>query len=393
MIKKEIKLKRFKNALVFIPCNVSWNWSTDYINQTAIELAKKNNVVFCYLHADIATWPDAIKNLKDFFLLKEYKRNIYLYKPVHFIPLRRFKLVNHLNYLINIYLSKLICWFLKLNFKLKKNVFWIFDPNMVTFFDSFKKNSFLVYDCLDFFAVGDKEFISTTNKNEENLSKIADLVVANSKVLLNHVKKYRKEVFLVPQGFRSREFKIDKNKMIDLKLKYPVIGFIGGINNRLDVRIISPLVKNNPNWNFVLWGPIQKDINTGSDRLSKINAILKSPNVTWGESKDKAEIPGIISQFDIGVIPYDISQDFNKYCYPMKLFEFFHLGKPVVSTAIEELKRFSDLVSIANTTNEWQAVLSRYIKNKLQPSHVKKMKRLAELNSWENKIKAIEDCL
>ena len=77
----------------------------------------------------------------------------------------------------------------------------------------------------------------------------------------------------------------------------------------------------------------------------------------------------------------------------MKLFEYFHMGVPVVSTPIEELARFPKYVKIGLTANEW----GKHIKEILTKPWPKKYKydqrRLAVKNSWKNKIDEISKFL
>jgi hypothetical protein len=386
---REFLEKMTDKNIIIIPFNVSWNWSTDYLNQTAFELAKLGYVVVCYLHADTLYLKDFLNFKKRPKFLQRYSRNIYIITPRFLIPLRRFKFIESINVNLNVILLRLITEVIYITQKCKNKIFWLFDPNLLSIYYFFSKKYYLLYDCVDFFAVGSKEEIQRTNQCEKKLCKNADLVVANSKVLQKNLQKYRLNVPLIPQGFRADNFKVIKNKYIDLNLKKPVIGFVGGINNRLDTSILLPLIKNNPKWNFVLWGPIQKDFNTGSDRSGQISQILNLPNVKTGESRDKQEIPGLVSQFDVGIIPYDISQDFNKYCYPMKLFEYFYLGKPIVSTGIYELKRFPGLVMIGKNYKEWQIILENLLDRKWPTENIKNQLKFAVENSWENKVSMI----
>lgn len=379
--------------IIVIPFNVPWNWSTDYLNQTAFELSKKGDIVVCYLWGDVEFIKEMVISGKYPRLVSKYSKNIYLVNPIYFIPFRRFKFMADLNSVVNILFLRIFVEVISSIKKCKKKIFWIFDPNLTYIYKYFGYKYFLLYDCVDFFAVGNKKKVEITKRNEQQLCCKADLVVANSQVLQRHLQKYRKNVGLVPQGFRLKEFKIKSEKYINLNIQHPVVGFVGGINNRLDISILLPLIKNNPRWNFVIWGSIQKNISTGDNRFNLIKKILKLPNVYSGESIDKEEIPGIISQFDVGMIPYDISQDFNKYCYPMKLFEFFYLGKPVISTNIIELKRFPKLVKIGNDYREWERIIKYTLSKKWSEQNIEDQVKLAKLNSWENKIVKINQLL
>lgn len=375
--------------IIVIPFNIPWVWSTDYLNQTAFELAKKGCIVVCYLWGDIIFLRDIFKFNKFRKIVRKYSENIYIVTPAFIIPFRRFKYIENLNSSLNLVFLRVLTEIISIYRKCSKKIFWIFDPNLLFIFKFFNKNYYLLYDCVDYFSVGNKKFITQTNKNEKVLAQKADLVVANSQVLQQHLSKYRKNIPLVPQGFRIDGFVVNKNKYIDLKLKHPVIGYVGGINNRLDTTLLLNLIKRNPKWNFVLWGPYQKDLSTGSNRFKEIKEILKLTNVTTGTSIDKDEIPGIIEQFDAGMIPYDISQNFNRYCYPMKLFEFFYLGKPIVSTEILELHRFPDLVKIGKNYQEWQDIIEDLLTKKWPKSKIDNEIRYAKENGWQKKIEMI----
>lgn len=383
-------MRLMNKRIVVIPFNVPWQWSTDYLNQTAYELAKMGNVAVCYLVAE--SWNLFAKNkgARPKFIYK-HSNNLYIMNPYFLIPFRRFDIVEKINSYINIFLLRIITEYLSIVEKCEQKIFWIFDPNLIQMYNFFGRNYYLLYDCVDFFAIGSKDEVKKTNKNERELCTKANLVAANSKVLLNHVKKYRKDAVLVPQGFRIDGFKVVKKKYIDLKLKSPVIGFVGGINDRLDLSILYPLIKNNPKWNFVLWGPVQMRDKISDIYWDKLQRILKMPNVTYGTSSDKEEIPGLVTQFDICMIPYDISQDFNKYCYPMKLFEYFYLGKPVISTDIIELRRFPDLVPIKHTYIQWEKAIKDILSKKWPTENINKELQLSKENSWENKVSQIVD--
>jgi len=374
-----------KNHTIVIPFNLPWEWSTDYTNQTAYILSKKNTVV-CYMWSEALSIKEYLQKGKIPKIIVRHSKNLYLYYPLYLFPLRRFKFVSALNADFNIFWLKLFINYFEITRHFKKKIVWIFYPNLVTISEKLGKKYFTIFDCVDFFAVGTSAEKKEIIENERKLLKYADLVVANSKVLRKYLKKNRKDVNLVPQGFRLESFEKKIKKTKKLNTKGPIIGFVGAVNYRIDYSLLIRLAKRYPNWNFVLWGPVSEKERVGKITWRKMQTLLRLPNVIHGCSENKEEIPGIISQFDIGMIPYDDTLDFNKNCYPMKLFEYFYLGKPVVSTPIEELKRFPKFIKIGKTANEWGWIIKDLLSKPWPKEYKAKQKNAAEENSWEEKI-------
>ncbi len=378
--------------LIIIPFNIPWDWPTDYTNQTALELSKQGHFVICNLIFEGLSLKEMFVKNDFYFPLKFVSKNVLIFRPIYIIPFRSNRFIEKLNIDIANYFLRLLAEIIYLFHKMDKKVIWIFDPNLYFLYKYFN-NFLLLYDCIDYFAVGTKKNIKITTRNERAICRKAYLVVANSNVLKKYLEKYRLDVKLVPQGFRLNSFKNLNFKKIPSELiikkkNRPLIGFVGGVNYRIDFKLIYLLAKKQQGWDFVLWGPILDKDKFKSYQMAYYQKLLKLKNVIFGES-NKENIPFIISQFNLGIIPYAVSDNFTKYCYPMKLFEYFYMEKPVVSSDIVELQCFTDYIKIAKNLFEWQKFIKTILKNKTVPHYFKKGKRLAEKNSWQNKIKAI----
>ena len=375
-----------QNRIIIIPFNLPWVWTTDYTNQTAKILSKKN-IVICFLWEDALSIKQYITFRKKPEFLRHHSKNIFLYSPVHVIPFRRFKLITNLNLLVNVMIVKLLIDIIARKFGRKRKIAWIFHPNFHYFSRLLGRKYVIVYDCIDFFAMGSREEKLEIANNEQNLVQKADLVVANSKVLRKHLLKYRKDAHLVPQGFRLDQYLKYKNNK-KAKREKPLIGYIGAVNYRIAYNLLIQLAKRNPKWNFIVSGPILEKEKITKEQSREMGTLFNLPNVRY-ELRNKKEMPQIISEFDIAMIPYDIFQDFNKYCYPMKLFEYFYLGKPVVTTPIEELKRFPKFVKIGKTAEEWEWNIKNLLSKPWPIRYKRRQRKLARENSWQNKIEKI----
>jgi hypothetical protein len=75
----------------------------------------------------------------------------------------------------------------------------------------------------------------------------------------------------------------------------------------------------------------------------------------------------------------------------MKIFEYFYLGKAVISTSILELKlkKFNRFIKIADNVEGWETAIKQLLAESLSFEQEKKLKQLAIDNSWQNKIDKI----
>lgn len=389
-------IEKNNKYIYLIPFNLPWDWSTDYTNQTAFELSK-TDVVVCYMLGEVKSIKEYIYSKRVPKLYKKHSDNIYFFYPILLIPLRRFRFIYNLNILLSLFLLKIFILLIGISNNISKKILWNFDPIFENISSSFGKDWIKIYDCVDFFAGA-----STTPKErkriltlEEKLVKSCDLVFANSNVLRKHLTRFRKDVNLVPQGFRVDSFKNYSKQPSVPKIKNKnrlLVGYLGAVNHRIDYKLLYAVIKKHKDWDLAIWGPKLEFDLLSKEQLKYFDRLSKTDNVIWGSS-GKTEVPGVLGQFDIGLIPYTTNSDFNKYCYPMKLFEYFYLGKPVVSVEIEELKRFPQFVKVAYNYKQFDGELVKLL-NKPWSKNIKaKARAMAIANSWKAKVLEINKFL
>ena len=162
------------------------------------------------------------------------------------------------------------------------------------------------------------------------------------------------------------------------------------MNFRLDFSLLHELVGHCKNYSFVFVGPRQiHPVDTGLNTMGHIQRLLAQRNVHWIDVQPRKTLAYLMRAFDVALIPYDIRQEFNRFCFPMKILEYFYLGKPVVSTPIQELIRLSPFVSIASNASEFHRQIRDILKNGWSKQLQKKQRQFAIDNSWENKIEKI----
>lgn len=388
------------NSVILIP-NISHHAQVcDYLEQTANELAKNNNnKVFVLYHKRSLSLKEILTKIitnQKIFFLKEIDNICYLY-PIDLIPFKRIKLIGDINSIIYSVAIQLI---LKLKYPNAKNhLIWMFFPQLVQFIKVKLPFWKVIDDIVDFHTSPNSQEQKNLTNQKQLLLKKSNVITVNSYVLENKFKILtNKPITVVPQGFSYEKFENNQKKSnINLKNDKPLIGFIGQISQRLDYDLLKELVSQNEQWNFIFVGPKHHEPNITVDKkhhyLKRFEELMGFKNCMWFDSLPKDQIGSIIQQLDICIIPYDISYNFNRFCYPMKLFEYFYMKKPVISTPIEELKhaKFKNLIKIGNNTKKWETYIKNILKKPWPSEYQKQQRKLAIDNSWKNKINAISN--
>ncbi len=112
----------------------------------------------------------------------------------------------------------------------------------------------------------------------------------------------------------------------------PVAGYIGMLYSWIDYELLAAAARSLPKVTFVLVGPI-----VDPERAAALRSL---PNVLFPGRVPYTEVPAFVASFDVCLIPFrkgPIADTTN----PVKVFEYFALGKPVLSTQVAELEPFA----------------------------------------------------
>lgn len=140
----------------------------------------------------------------------------------------------------------------------------------------------------------------------------------------------------------------------------PRLGYLGGLEGRVSVSLLKEMLLKNPEWQFLSFG-------------SKKQLDLPNEHVLPWHSR--AGLAGILGGLDIGFMPYDCTIPKNLHCVPLKLFDYFTCGMPVVSTPIVFLREYEDLVYLGSTADELVATVLEALSE--PPDSPKRARRIA----------------
>lgn len=240
----------------------------------------------------------------------------------------------------------------------------------------------VIYYCCDDFRASSSGS-RRIRESEDVLLRQADLVFAHSKALFDRCSKLTDQVHVFQYGFNREIFARAGDQPVDLKaIPRPILGYVGGIHWHIDVELLEQVALAHQDKSLVLVGPLQMDVS----RLQRL------PNVHFLGQKPYAELPNYIRHFDLGLIPYVLS-DYTKSVYPTKLNEYLIMGKPVVSTKLPEVEYFNQchqgVVSIAGNHEDF---VRRIASELARDGETLRAQRIAEVesNAWSEKIAAME---
>jgi glycosyltransferase involved in cell wall biosynthesis len=118
----------------------------------------------------------------------------------------------------------------------------------------------------------------------------------------------------------------------------PRLGYLGPIHARLNLSLLAKVLSLRPDWQFICFG--------GGEELPLPNVH----NMAW---RPPEQLAACVAALDVAVMPYDCFEDRNLHCVPLKLFDYFLSGIPVVSTPVLSVEAFSDIVYIGDTALEF----------------------------------------
>lgn len=214
----------------------------------------------------------------------------------------------------------------------------------------------LIYLCADY-AKLDKNFLQNCE--------LADciFIIPNSMHDTLNNRFSDKKLILWPQPVSSLTTKNltskQTNKLNEIlsKIPKPRLIYAGQGKERLNSIIYNKVASSFPKLSLISFGS---------------KKFHRRSNVFELKSISKEEMLYFISQCQVGFMPYDISDPHNFHCVPLKLFDYFSVGIPVVSSKLINLKEYDDLLYMCNSEREFESAI---------------IKSLQESNSTESRTK------
>ena len=218
---------------------------------------------------------------------------------------------------------------------------------------------------------------------EADLLEKVDLTIVASPELAQTKQGHKRDILVLENGVEPQEYmhaRQSASEPADLAaVAKPRIGYSGLIGKRLNLDLICHLARNRPDCSVVMIGKV--DDRECEDTLAALRSL---PNVYLLGEKLPTDVASYIVRFDIGLLPYAINVE-TQHISPIKMYEYWAAGIPVVSTAIPAAKRHSFAVNVADNCDEFLAVIDRILDDPVLADS-DRLVELANENSWQSRV-------
>jgi glycosyltransferase involved in cell wall biosynthesis len=164
------------------------------------------------------------------------------------------------------------------------------------------------------------------------------------------------------------------------RLPTPRLLYVGTLDRRIDVDLVSQAATAVPEGSVVLVGPF-----TDPGHLAPVAAMA---NVHVRHPVAHAEVPGLISAAEACMIPH-VRMQLTQAMSPLKLYEYLAAGRPVVAVDLPPIRDVDPRVVLVAETDDFGQRAREALA--LGPAPEGLRRRFVEQNSWRRRHEAILD--
>ncbi len=229
----------------------------------------------------------------------------------------------------------------------------------------------IVYDCHDLLS-GFPAVARCIVAAEPRLLEQADLVCFTSQWLMDEVVGGQGAIagksILVRNGINPEDYAGVPERP---RSGRPTIGYAGSLDFWFDLEAIRQAATRHPEWDFVLIGRLE------SAPIGQLGAMA---NIRLEGEIPYAELPARLAALDVALIPF-LKMPLTLATNPIKLYEYFGLGLPVVAARLPEIELFQDLMYLYDGADEFVRQLEKAVVENAPELRARRQESAAN-NSW-----------
>ncbi len=264
-----------------------------------------------------------------------------------------------------------------------------------------RRGAKLVYDSIDDWER--MPGISGTRTADREWLAACDLLTASSTALTEKQRQFGDTALLVPNAADFEHFASAEASAELAEIQRPIVGYIGVLAEWFDFDLVAEVARARPNVSFVLIGGIglEQDPALGPEAAAKrfpalgepsvreqLSALGQLPNVHLLGHKDYAGLPSYLAAFDAAMIPREVGP-LTDAMDPVKVYECFSQGRPVVATPMAELRRFGEAVYTGEGAEEFARRVDEALSED-DPALRERRVKLASTNTWRHRVETLD---
>ena len=262
---------------------------------------------------------------------------------------------------------------------------WFYDPMGVTSFAGQMNERAIVYDCMDELSQF-KGAPPALVERERELLGVADVVFCGGQKMRKKRLPLNANTHFFGTGVDIEHFgqALAREQKVAPEIAAfgpkPVLGYFGVVDERIDYELLAQLADARSDWQVVMVGPTCK-----VDPAE----FPQRPNLHFIGARPYAELPALTKGFSVAMMPFALNAA-TEYINPTKALEYMAAGRPVVSTALDEVRmNFGSVSRIADSHAEFIAFCEKEVEAPSRARIVRGLK-LATENTWEANIARME---
>jgi glycosyltransferase involved in cell wall biosynthesis len=212
-------------------------------------------------------------------------------------------------------------------------------------------------------------------KRESELIQRVDHVIYTATAMEEEIAaRQPKKMTCVPNGVDLSHFQQNTSPPPPeyLSIPEPRAIYVGAVDAWFDTELLASFAQKLSHVSFVVVGPCRIDL----------TPLKRRSNVYCLGRRAYEEVPAFMRHAQVGLIPFRVNELVNAVS-PIKLFEYFACGLPVVSVAWKELTHLNSPAVLCSTADEFAAAIQSSI---TRPVERTQLLQYAADSEWRRRL-------
>lgn len=224
---------------------------------------------------------------------------------------------------------------------LRPLILWFYTPTPCYLLETIPAD-LVVYDVMDDLA-SFQGASDDLRQREAAVMEAAGVVFTGGRSLYESRRERHDNIHLFPSGVDTAHFAQAHKASTPASellagIRGPRLGYIGVIDERIDLPLVDQLARAHSNWSLVMVGPIAK---------IEESDLPERPNIHYLGKQPYELLPSLLKGFDVCLMPFALNEA-TRHISPTKTLEYMAARKPIVSTSVPDVvASWSDVVWIA----------------------------------------------